>query len=247
MITAPAVEHAIKSAKNLPELNVGLHLVLSNGKAKLPHSEIPKLVNKIGEFQTSEFCSGIKYFFDTRARRQLKNEIRAQFEAFKKTGFKLDHVNAHNHMHLHPTIFNLIIQIGRDYNLTAIRIPNEPPLSSITHNKKDFIIRYLRWLFFMLFTLPMKRKCIKNKISFNDAIFGFNDSGNMNIEKLVRIIPHISNGVTEIYTHPSTKNNRDSNSELDNYDSKAEFNALINARTIRVIEKFNIKLSGFNF
>ncbi|MEC7875795.1 MAG: hopanoid biosynthesis-associated protein HpnK, partial [Pseudomonadota bacterium] len=168
MITAPAVEHAIKSARNLPELNIGLHLVLSNGKAKLSHSKIPKLVNKIGEFQTSEFYSGIKYFFDIKAREQLKKEIRAQFEAFKETGLRLDHVNAHNHMHLHPTIFNLIIEIGRDYNLTAIRIPNEPPLNSITNNKKEFIIRYLRWVFFMLFTSPMKKKCIKNNISFND-------------------------------------------------------------------------------
>ena len=29
----------------------------------------------------------------------------------------------------------------------------------------------------------------------------------MNIEKLIRIIPHITNGITEIYTHPATKNN----------------------------------------
>ena len=46
-------------------------------------------------------------------------------------------------MHLHPTIFDLIIEIGGDYNLTAIRIPNEPPLNSITNNRKEFIIRYL--------------------------------------------------------------------------------------------------------
>ena len=246
MITAPAVEHAIKNAKNLPKLNVGLHIVLSNGKAKLSHLEIPKLVNKIGEFQTSEFYSGIKYFFDIKAREQLKKEIRAQFEAFKETGLRLDHVNAHNHMHLHPTIFNLIIEIGRDYNLTAIRIPNEPPLDSITNNKKEFIIRYLKWLFFKLFTSSMKKKCVKNNIHFNDIIFGFNDFGHMNIDKLVRIIPHISNGVTEIYSHPSIENNFYDNPRLNDYDFEAEFNALINARTKRVIEKFNIKLSGFN-
>ena len=105
-----------------PKLNVGLHLVLTNGKAILDHSEIPKLINSIGEFRTSQFYSGIKYFFSIKTRKQLKKEIRAQFEAFSKTGLKLDHVNAHNHMHLHPTIFNLIIKIGYDYNLTAIRI-----------------------------------------------------------------------------------------------------------------------------
>ena len=129
MVAAPAADHAIENAKKFPKLNVGLHLVLSNGIAELPASEIPNLVNNAGEFQINKFYSGINFFFSIKARRQLKREIRAQFEAYKKTGLKLDHVNAHNHMHLHPTVFNLIIEIGRDYDLTAIRIPNEPPLN----------------------------------------------------------------------------------------------------------------------
>ena len=136
MITGPAVDDAIEKAKIYPKLNVGLHLVLTNGKAILDPSEIPELINSVGEFRTSQFYSGIKYFFSIKTRKQLKKEIRAQFEAFSKTGLKLDHVNAHNHMHLHPTIFKLIIEIGLDYNLTAIRIPNEPPLKSIINSKK---------------------------------------------------------------------------------------------------------------
>ena len=95
MITGPAVDHAIEKAKIYPKLYVGLHLVLTNGKAILDHSVIPKLINNIGEFRTSQFYSGIKYFFSIKTRKQLKKEIRAQFEAFSKTGLKLDHVNAH--------------------------------------------------------------------------------------------------------------------------------------------------------
>jgi hopanoid biosynthesis associated protein HpnK len=203
-------------------------------------------VNNAGEFQTNQFYSGINFFFSIKARRQLKKEIRAQFEAYRKTGLKLDHVNAHNHMHLHPTVFNLIIEIGRDYELTAIRIPNEPPLNSIIDNKKEFIIRYLRWIFFMLLIFPMKRKCIKNNINFNDTIYGLHDSGHMNIEKLIRIISHITNGITEIYTHPATKKNYNIDSASNEYEFEAEFKALIHARTKRAIDKFNIKLSGFN-
>ena len=246
MITGPAVDHAIEKAKIYPKLNVGLHLVLTNGKAILDPSEIPELINSVGEFRTSQFYSGIKYFFSIKTRKQLKKEIRAQFEAFSKTGLKLDHVNAHNHMHLHPTIFNLIIEIGRDYDLTAIRIPNEPPLNSIVDNKKEFMIRYFRWIFFMLFTYFMKKKCKKNNIIFNDIIFGLHDTGHMNIEKLIRIIPHITNGITEIYAHPATKNIDNNQIAMNNDESEAEYKALIHARTKRAIKKFDIRLSGFN-
>lgn len=246
MVSAPAADEAIALAKNLPELNVGMHLVLSNGKSTTPAADIPALVNNEGEFSSSQVCSGIKMFFCSRTKTQLEKEIRAQFEAFKTTGLKLDHVNAHNHMHLHPTIFDLIIKIGKDYGLSAIRIPDEPPLESIIENKKEKLLRYLRWIFFKPFVSRMKKQCEENNITFNNTIYGLHDSGHMNIDKLIRIIPHLSEGTTEIYTHPATGKWDDIDPAANDYEFEAEYKALIHARTKRAIEKFDIKLSGFN-
>lgn len=246
MVSAPAAEDAIARAKNLTELNVGLHLVLSNGKATLAASEIPALVNNKGEFATSQVSSGIKMFFNAAAKTQLEKEIRAQFEAFKATGLTLDHVNAHNHMHLHPTVFDLIIKIGKDFGLTAIRIPNEPPLESIINGRKDKIQRHLRWTFFKPIVSRMKKQCLANNITFNDTIYGLNDSGHMNIDTLIRIIPHIADGMTEIYTHPATERWDDIDPAADDYEFEAEYKALIHARVSRTVDKFNIDLCGFN-
>ena len=63
MVSAPAVDDAVNRAKALPTLNVGMHLVLSNGKSALPAAEIPALVNSDGEFATNQVSSGIKIFF----------------------------------------------------------------------------------------------------------------------------------------------------------------------------------------
>ena len=68
----------------------------------------------------------VNYFFNNKARSELKKEIRAQFKAFKKTGLKLDHVNAHNHMHLHPTIFNLIIESTSTTTIYPVKPKNSP-------------------------------------------------------------------------------------------------------------------------
>lgn len=246
MVSAPAVEDAVNRAMALPTLHVGMHLVLSNGKATLPAKEISALVNSDGEFETNQVSSGIKMFFNAEAKTQLEKEIRAQFEAFKATGLKLDHVNAHNHMHLHPTVFDLIIKIGKDYGLTAIRIPNEPPLDSIIDNRKEKIQRYLRWLFLKPFVSKMKKQCKEHNIKCNDTIYGLHDSGHMNIDKLIRIIPHISDGVTEIYTHPATERWDDIDPAATDYEFENEYKALIHARTKRTIDKFDIELSGFN-
>ncbi len=246
MVSAPAVDDAVNRAKTLPDLKVGLHLVLSNGKATLPASELSALVDADGNFSTKQISSGIKMFFNTEAKYQLEKEIRAQFEAFKATGLTLDHVNAHNHMHLHPTVFSLLLTIGSEYNLTAIRIPNEVPLESIIENKKEKLKRYAQWLFFKPFVASMKKQCDVRNINYNDSIFGLHDSGHMNIDKLIRILPHIEDGVTEIYAHPATERWDDIDPAANDYEFEAEYKALIHARTKRTIEKFDITLSGFN-
>ena len=246
MVSAPAAEDAVAYAKSLPKLNVGLHLVLSNGKATSPTAEIPALANANGQLNNNLVRSGVMMFFHSVTKIQLEKEIRAQFEAFRATGLKLDHVNAHNHMHLHPTVFDLIIKIGKEFQITAIRIPNEPSLDSIINGRKDKLLRKLRFLFFKPFVSRMKKLCEIHGIKYNDIIYGLNDSGHMNINTLIRIIPHISDGITEIYSHPATERWDDIDPAASDYEFEAEYKALIHPRTKRTVQKFNIRLSGFN-
>jgi len=184
-------------------------------------------------------------FFLPGVRRQLEAEIRAQFEAFKKTGLRLDHVNAHKHMHLHPTVIDLIIRIGSDYGLRAIRIPEEPPLGALIKNRKEWLQRYARWLFLKPLVTGMKRKLQENNIHFNDFIYGLHDSGHMNIDTLIRILSHLPDGVSEVYTHPATEEPENIDPAAAAYEYEDEYKALLHPRVRRTIEKFSIELAGF--
>ena len=70
--------------------------------------------------------NSIRFVTSRKIRAQLAAEIRAQFEAFARTGLHLDHVNAHKHFHLHPTLLEMLLRIGREYGVTAVRVPDEP-------------------------------------------------------------------------------------------------------------------------
>ena len=126
MVAGGAAQDAIARARRLPNLRVGLHLVVVCGRATLSPATLPDLAPD-GQLPANLFRAGVEFFFQPRLRRQLAEEIRAQFDAFKSSGLALDHVNAHNHMHLHPTVCSLMLAIGRDYGLTAVRVPYEPP------------------------------------------------------------------------------------------------------------------------
>ena len=125
MVGAPAAYGAIACARELPDLRVGLHIVLADGHATLAPSTIPDLVDRQGRFGSSMARDGLRFFCLPHVRAQLAAEIRAQFEAFAATGLALDHVNAHKHFHLHPTVLALILEIGREFGMRAMRLPNE--------------------------------------------------------------------------------------------------------------------------
>ncbi len=126
MVAAPATADAVRRARTMPSLAVGLHVVVIEGPSVLGPEALPELVDAAGRFPSNQLRLGLAYFFRPRARQQLATEIRAQFAAFADTGLRLDHANAHKHMHLHPTVGRLMIGIGREYGLRAIRVPAEP-------------------------------------------------------------------------------------------------------------------------
>ena len=245
MVSAPAAADAISRARLFPNLNVGLHLVLICGDSCLPYPEIPDLVDNQNKFSENSVVSGFRIFFLPRVRRQLAAEIRAQFDAFKKTGLRLDHVNAHKHMHLHPTVLDLIISIGGEYGLKAVRVPEEPPLDALINNRKEWLKRHARWLFLKPLVSGMKRKLCKHDIRFNDFIYGLHDSGHMNINTVIRILSHLPTGFSEVYTHPATCRPENVDPATVDYEYEAEYKALIHPRVKRTIEKFSIELASF--
>src|SRR5271155_1634643 len=52
MVAAPAAADAVRRAKHLPNLHVGLHLVLADGQSMLDSRQIPDLIDSAGRMGT---------------------------------------------------------------------------------------------------------------------------------------------------------------------------------------------------
>src|SRR3989442_6811640 len=202
---AGAVADWVGGARPPPTLKVGLHLMLVEGRPVLPPREIPDLVDGRGEFSTCLVGAGLNFFFRPGVRRQLEAEIRAQFEAFTKTGLPLDHVNAHNHMHVHPTVLGLILKVGRDYGLKAVRVPYEPLLPSWRASGTAFFSRSALWLFMMPWSKLLKARLRRAGVRSNEYVFGLNDIGQMDVYLVLQMIRHLPHGVTEMHFHSANR------------------------------------------
>ncbi|HET8613731.1 MAG TPA: hopanoid biosynthesis-associated protein HpnK [Sphingomonas sp.] len=201
MAAGDAAADAVARAKRLPSLGVGLHLVLVEGRPALPPERIPDLVDASGRFRANMALAGAHFFFRPAVRRQLADEIEAQFAAFVATGLPLDHVNAHKHFHLHPTIAGLILRIGRRYGLSAARAPVEP-LALL--NRIEPVRPSLAGRIAAPYARGLRRRFRAAGLIVPDHVLGLAWSGHMTADRLAGLIEHLPPGLTEIYAHPAT-------------------------------------------
>ncbi len=221
MVAGPAAADAVRRARAMPGLRVGLHLVVIEGPAADPGTA-PDLVDAAGQFPSDQLRLGVRYFARPAIRRQLRQEIRAQYRAFAATGMRLDHANAHKHMHLHPTVGRMMIEEGRAYGLPALRIPAEPPAVmaalGVPQGPGDRALfawtRLLRW------------QARHAGLRTNGHAFGIAWSGHMTASRLLALAPHLPTGLSELYFHPATHKDALLTRLMPNYEHEAELAAL---------------------
>lgn len=229
MVGAPAAADAVDRARRLPHLRVGLHLVLTDGRAVAPRSRIPALVDSTGRFRPGMAKEGVRFFFIPSVRRQLETEIRAQFETYAATGLPMDHVNAHKHFHLHPTVLALILGIGRNYGIRAVRVPAEAGGATL--------LRPWLWL--------LERRLDAAGMAHNNSVVGIKYSGGMDERVVLEALQSLPDGVTEIYLHPATISGGAIAPSMSRYRHADELAALVSPRVRAAVEALGIPTGGF--
>ncbi len=201
MMSGDAVDDALARARRLPTLRVGLHLVLVDGKPLLSPAAIPALVDRDGRFPRDLARAGINLFFSRDARRQLAAEIAAQFDAFVATGLALDHVNAHHHFHLHPSVAALVLEAGASRGLRALRVPIEP--HHVLARADPSSRRRADWRAAACAHL-LHRRARRHDLMMPAHVFGLAWSGAMTQSRIDGLLRHLPDGISEIYAHPAT-------------------------------------------
>jgi hopanoid biosynthesis associated protein HpnK len=205
MVGAPAMADAVQRARHLPALGVGLHLTLVDGNPVLAPRQIPSLVGTDGRFCNDPVRFGIRLFLSPKLQRQAEAEIRAQFERFRATGLPLDHVNGHQHFHMHPVVTRIIARIAADFGSPPVRIPLEPLQHCWRAAPDRRMQRLASWLFYAAQTSRMRRHLAATGLPLNDYVFGINDSGAMVERRVLQFLQQLPAGVTELYCHPATR------------------------------------------
>jgi chitin disaccharide deacetylase len=242
MMGAPATDDAVRRAREMPSLRVGLHLVLADGSAVLAPPLIPDIADASGRMDGRMFARGVSFFARPAVRRQLEAEIRAQFAAFARTGLTLDHVNVHKHFHLHPTILSTLLRVGREFGALAVRVPHEPVwfgLQAGGPGAAATAALLAPWVAFM------KRRLRAAGATHNDRVFGIAASGAMDEARMLEVAARLPAGITEIYLHPATASGSAIAPSMHGYRHAAELAALLSPRVRAAISASGIALGSY--
>jgi len=230
MVNEPAFAEAVELAKQNPSLGVGLHLTLLCGHSALSPERIPGLVNPQGEFSDQPAAVGFRYFFHPSLRKQLRAEIHAQFAKFRATGLPLDHVNGHLHLHLHPTVFRILLEDVVQLGISHLRLTREPFWLDARLASGRRLHRLAHAAIFSVLPPFARLRLRRQKIRHTRQVFGLLENDRVDETYVLKLLNALPPGDSELYSHPS----------LDKF--KHEFNALISPRVKALAEKLGIQL-----
>ncbi len=227
MVSGAAAGDAVARARKLPNLGVGLHIVLADGEPTLPPERIPALVGPDGRFHASMLRTALAIAASAATRAQLSAEIEAQFAAFAATGLPLDHVNAHKHFHLHPMIASAIMRIGPRFGMKAMRAPVEPGTALA-----------MRWWAGLL-----GDRARAKGLTVNDRVIGLAWSGTFDAARMRQAVGDLGAGLTEIYCHPATADSWPG--QAPGYRYRDELAALTDPAVARTLRDDGIRCGNF--
>ncbi len=233
MVGEPYADDAVERARTMPKLGVGLHVALSRANPVSRPELIPDLIDGAGLFKADLVGSGFRFFFLPHVRRQLALEIESQFKAFAHTDLELDHVNAHNHLHLHPTVLSLILQIGKRYGMKAIRLPFDPNTRGLG---AFFLTPWLKL---------MKTRLRRSGVRHNDVLLGLGETGSLDTKVLISLIEGLSEQTAELMCHPATGPWADMDPMARGFRHDLEFAALIDEASTAAITKHGVELIAY--
>jgi hopanoid biosynthesis associated protein HpnK len=203
MVSGKAVEEAVELARQMPDLAVGLHIVLVDGPAVLSAREIPHLVDDNGSFPSDIVRMGVRYGFSRAAQEEMARELEAQFERFVATGLPLSHVDGHHHLHMHPTVFARLVPLAERYGAQGIRVPRGELWLNLGYDRAMLMTKVL-WAAALWLLSPWCRRCLRgHSLSVPRRVYGMMQSGQMHEPYVVRVLQQLDVPSAELFFHPT--------------------------------------------
>jgi chitin disaccharide deacetylase len=179
MATGAAFDHAVRLARENPDLDIGCHLVLVGGEGFPP--TVAALIAAIA-----------------RRRIRIYDELAAQARKILDAGIRPTHLDTHKHTHALPPVLEVVARISEEFGIPWVRRPFDLPIPAPAASWKTRLGRRALSMAQPRFdTVLSRRRC-----RTTDHFAGFRLTGRYGAADLEGLIRGLPEGSTEFMCHP---------------------------------------------
>lgn len=217
-------------------LDAGVHLNLTDG-APLTTDLRKALVRWSGRFPR-KFTMAKAILSGAIRVDEVKLEWQAQIERCLAHGVKVRFLNSHEHMHMLPSLFPVVKELAKDYDISHIRFPTSRLTRSLSMEAllRSAIIKTLGAVNHRHMDPPTAH------------FLGMEISGRLNLKYLQDALPQLRAGtVYELMCHPGTFDPQEvSDARLLSYhDWQGELRTLSSPAVRELLDRCGVRLIGF--
>jgi predicted glycoside hydrolase/deacetylase ChbG (UPF0249 family) len=191
--TGSAVDDAIERLRDRPGLDTGVHLTFVGERPLSPPARVPSLVGADGAFLPGFRAFALRYALGRIDPAEIEAELRRQIERLLAAGVRLVHANSHQHLHVLPRIFEIVLRLAEEYRIPWIRIPRDSAASLSPRGLEIGILNAIG--------RQARRRLAKSEIRATDRTVGILAAGRLTPERLARVLEGVE-GTTELVCHP---------------------------------------------
>jgi predicted glycoside hydrolase/deacetylase ChbG (UPF0249 family) len=231
MANGDAFEDAVRLARENPELDIGCHLVLVQGRSAIPPH--PPLPATLGDFLQALALGRIRVF----------DELTAQVRRILDAGLLPTHLDSHKHTHLLPPVLNAVARISEEFSIPWVRRPFDFPLNGTmpVPFAKRAASRGLGIVRRRFHAVLERHGC-----RTTDHFAGFQVTGRLRTRELVHLIRRLPPGTTELMCHPGRCGEELRNASTRLKEAREEELAALVAPSVReAIDECGVLLTGY--
>ena len=229
--------HAVDALSAAPALDAGVHLALVEERPLSDPARVPSLVGADGRFLPNFFAFCRRYFAGRIDLGEVRRELRAQVEAVATSRIPIRHLNSHQHLHVLPRIFEIVLELASEYRVGWVRVPFDPTLSGASGARR-FGLRALNAL-----ALRARSVGAARGIAFAERAAGIAEAGHHDVESLREIIRRVE-GTVELVVHPGASDPELSAVYDWGYQWQRELDALCSPEVREEIDRHGVELVG---
>lgn len=242
-----------------PDLPIGLHLNITDGRPVLPPEKVPTLVDRDGRFHSIDDIP--KHLLNIAAD-ELAAELRAQAELLTSIGVRFTHIDYHQHIVvLYTPFYRHVMELAKEYNV-PLRQPVPASLTGAlrleSKVKNDAVATMFRFavrhpvlssrLIRHMVPVTVRRQGellseagLRAPDLFIDGFFR-----NASVDNFIELLKRLPPGISEVVVHPGIVDDGLRNSGGAYIEERAEELAvLLDPRVREAVVEHNVELASF--